>query len=72
MNSDTFASHLQYVERNGCCLNIEEKMRLAISVRELRNDVQAKEVSIMGKITGKFHQPSFPSFPSINSNVSPV
>jgi hypothetical protein len=30
---------MQYIERNGCCLNVEEKMRLHLAFQELRTDL---------------------------------
>ena len=35
MNIDALDSRMQYIERNGCCLNIDEKMKLQIAFSEL-------------------------------------
>lgn len=53
MDTDKLQSHMQYVERNGVCLNIEEKMRLGIAFQELKNDLGLTTVFFVGKISGK-------------------
>jgi len=54
MDFDKLSSNLQYIERNGCCLNIEEKMRLGLAVKELKCDLNLCKVLFYGKITGKY------------------
>lgn len=54
MDSDKMTSEMQYVEKNGCCFNIDEKMRLGLAIKELKNDLSLKKVWLVGKITGKF------------------
>lgn len=46
---------MQYIERNGCCLNIDEKMRLQIAFSELENDLGHDRIAWAGKITGKLN-----------------
>jgi hypothetical protein len=53
MDSDLLESQMQYIERNGCCLNIEEKMRLALAFQELKTDLDLSAISLTAKITGK-------------------
>jgi len=43
---------MQYVERNGCCLNIDEKIKLGLALGELMADLSPTEVWFLGKITG--------------------
>ena len=45
--------HMQYVEKNGCCLNIEEKIKLGLAISELCSDLGLKKCWFVGKITGK-------------------
>ena len=53
MDCDKMTSEMQYVEKNGCCFNIDEKMRLGLAIKELKNDLGLNKVWLMGKITGK-------------------
>ena len=53
MDFDKLGSNMQYIERNGCCLNIDEKMRINLAVKELKNDLELNKVFFVGKITGK-------------------
>jgi hypothetical protein len=53
MQIDALDSRMQYIERNGCCLNIDEKMKLQIAFSELENDLGHSEFAWAGKITGK-------------------
>ena len=55
MNTNKMASEMQYVEKNGCCLNIDEKMKLDLALRELINDLKHNDVWFMGKVTGKLN-----------------
>jgi len=48
------AEHMQYVERNGCCLNIEEKIKLGLAISELMSDLGLKKCYFVGKITGMY------------------
>jgi hypothetical protein len=45
---------MQYIERNGCCLNIEEKMRLSLAFQELKSDLNLSTIWFTAKITGKY------------------
>ena len=54
MDTDLLDSQMQYIERNGCCLNIDEKMKLQIAFSELENDLGHNRIFWAGKITGKF------------------
>ncbi len=47
------SEHMQYVEKNGCCLNIEERIRLSLALGELISDLSPTDVWFVGKITGK-------------------
>jgi len=58
MDCEKLSNQWQYVERNGCCLNIDEKMRLGLAVKELKHDLGLKKVWLFGKITGKYKRPS--------------
>ena len=53
MKSNKMSTEMQYVERNGCCLNIEEKMMLDLALRELKNDLGHSNVWFFGKVSGK-------------------
>ena len=54
MNIDALDSRMQYIERNGCCLNIDEKMKLQIAFSELENDIGHNMIAWTGKIAGKY------------------
>lgn len=53
MDFDNFNNHLQYVENNGFTFNMDEKLRLSLAVKELKQDIKVKNVKILGKICGK-------------------
>lgn len=53
MDSDKVNAEMQYVERNGSCLNVEEKLRLYLAVKELKTDLGLNKALIVGKISGK-------------------
>ena len=53
MEFNDFSNHLQYVERNGVTLNIEEKMNLGMAVHTLKADLHLTKVYMLAKITGK-------------------
>ena len=53
MDSKKFSSEFQYIERNGCTFNMEEKMRLGLAIGELRSDLNLSACFIIGKVTGK-------------------
>lgn len=53
MDISKFDSELQYVERNGCTFNIEEKIMLKLAYTELMADLNPSEVFLSAKITGK-------------------
>ena len=42
MDFEKLQSHMQYVERNGNTLNIEERMKLGCAVMELKADMGLK------------------------------
>jgi len=54
MDTDLLDSQMQYIERNGCCLNIEEKMRLSLAFQELKSDLNLSTIWFTAKITGKY------------------
>lgn len=56
MKAQKMSSEMQYVEKNGCCLNIEEKMRLDLALKELIIDLGHSNVWFFGKVSGKFKQ----------------
>lgn len=45
---------MQYIERNGVCLNIDEKMRLNLAITELKCDLGIEDVVLIAKISGKY------------------
>ena len=53
MQIEALDSRMQYIERNGCCLNIDEKMKLQIAFSELESDLGHDKFAWSGKITGK-------------------
>ena len=53
MESGLLDSQMQYIERNGCCLNVEEKLRLALAFQELKTDLNLTQIWFTAKITGK-------------------
>lgn len=46
MEPQNLSSYWQYIERNGQCLNIEEKMRLSIAIKELCTDLNTDKLWI--------------------------
>ena len=52
MDFDKLQAHMQYVERNGNTLNIEERMKLGTAVMELKADMGLDKVWLYAKITG--------------------
>ena len=46
--------YMQYVERNGCCLNIEEKIKLGLAISELMSDLNLQRCYFVGKVTGRY------------------
>jgi len=53
METKDFSSQFQYIERNGCTFNLEEKMKLGLALGELKADLNLTKCYIMGKVTGK-------------------
>ena len=53
MDSDKLDAHFQYVERNGACLNVEERTHLSIAFREIKVDLKLSRVFFVGKVSGK-------------------
>ena len=49
-------AEMQYVQKNGCCLNAEENMKLGLAIAELMEDLKnAKGYPwFLGKINGKY------------------
>lgn len=39
MDVTKMASHMQYVENQGVCLNVEEKIKLGLAIQELMGDL---------------------------------
>ena len=46
---------MKYVEANGNCFSIDEKMRYWFALTELKNDLKLDKVWLLGKITGRYH-----------------
>ena len=55
MDSDLLDSQMQYVERNGCCLNVDEKLRLSLAFQELKTDLNLNQIWFTAKISGKLY-----------------
>jgi len=49
-------AEMQYVQKNGCCLNVEENMKLGLAIAELIEDLKNPKVYpwFLGKINGKY------------------
>lgn len=49
-------AEMQYVQKNGCCLNVEENMKLGLAISELIEDLKNPKVYpfFLGKINGKY------------------
>jgi hypothetical protein len=60
MDTDKLNAQLPIIERNGVCLNIEEKIRLNLAFRELKADLSLDKLYFLGKVAGKITPP--PSF----------
>lgn len=43
---------MKYIEANGCCFNIDEKMKFGFALVELANDLKLPKVWLVGKIIG--------------------
>lgn len=52
MDCSKLSDEMQYIERNGVCLNIDEKMRFNLAVNELKCDLGIEEVVLIAKVTG--------------------
>ena len=50
---DSFAAQLQFVERSGNTLSIEEKMKITLAVKELSLDLGLVSVALVAKVSGK-------------------
>ena len=44
---------MKYVEANGCCFNIDEKMKFGFALNELAFDLKLDKVWLVGKVQGK-------------------
>ena len=55
MECSKLSDQMQYIERNGVCLNIDEKMRLNLAINELKCDLGLKTVALIAKVTGKYN-----------------
>ena len=54
MDIDKMDLEMKYVEANGCCLNIDEKMKLSFAIDELSMDLGLTGgVALVAKVTGK-------------------
>jgi hypothetical protein len=53
MDCSKLSDQMQYIERNGVCFNIDEKMRLNLAINELKCDLNLKDVALIAKVTGK-------------------
>jgi len=45
---------MKYVEANGFCFNIDEKMRYGFALAELMNDLKLSKVWLLGKVIGRY------------------
>jgi len=52
MNCSKLSDEMQYIERNGVCLNIDEKMRLNLAINELKCDLNLTDCALIAKVTG--------------------
>jgi radial spoke head protein 9 len=52
MEIQNIANHLKHVNQNGVTLNIEERMNLVLSLKQLQNDYNFEELLFWGKING--------------------
>lgn len=55
MDSTKARQEMKYIEANGCCFNIDEKMKFGFALEELANDLKLSKVWLVGKIQGKSH-----------------
>ena len=53
MDCSKLSDQMQYIERNGICFNIDEKMRLNLAINELKCDLGITECALIAKVTGK-------------------
>lgn len=49
-------NHFQYIESSGNTFNIEEKLKLQLAIKDLINDLNVRNVKVVGKIIGKLNQ----------------
>ena len=54
MESTKAMQEMKYVEANGACFNIDEKMRYAFALAELKNDLKLTKVWLLGIVTGRY------------------
>ena len=54
MDCSKLLEEMQYIERNGVCLNIDEKMRFNLAINELKCDLGLTETALIAKVTGKW------------------
>ena len=59
MNCSKLSDEMQYIERNGVCLNIDEKMRLNLAINELKCDLNLTDCALIAKVTGKYNIQTF-------------
>ena len=52
MDCSKLAEQWQYVERNGVCFNIDEKMRCNLAIQELKSDLGLKTIYLIAKVSG--------------------
>lgn len=55
MDCSKLSDQMQYIERNGICFNIDEKMRLNLAINELKCDLSLTDCSLIAKVTGKYN-----------------
>ena len=53
MDTDKLDAQLQFIEKNGVCLNVDEKIRLDVAFRELKSDLHLSKLYFVGKVSGK-------------------
>jgi len=54
MESTRSRQEMKYVEANGFCFNIDEKMRYGFALAELMNDLKLSKVWLLGKVIGRY------------------
>ena len=53
MDCSKMGEEWQYIERNGVCFNIDEKMRCNLAIQELKSDLGLEKMYFIAKVSGK-------------------